>query len=98
MSFRRHLNGLEFCYRTLTDRLGFEPGNIHVLSYGGSLRTWRGAEEPFASDVWPGDKTPYRLPVSGEGSRDGFRKVLAAVGAKLLPEDQLFINITGSGG
>jgi hypothetical protein len=98
MSFRRHLNGLEFCYRTLIDCLGFESENIHVLSYEGSLHTWRESEEPHLSPVWPGDQTPYRLPVTDEGSREGFRGALAALGRKLGPEDQLFINITGSGG
>jgi hypothetical protein len=36
--------------------------------------------------------------VTGEGNRAGFRNALEAIGSKLGPDDQLFINTTGSGG
>jgi hypothetical protein len=98
MSFRRHLNGLEFCYRMLVDRRGFAPENIEVLSYDGSLRSSREDAEPKPMGDWPGDQTPYRLRVSGAGSRDEFRRALRKIGRKLGPDDQLFINVTGSGG
>ena len=45
MSFKRHVNGLEFCYRTLVDQLGFATDAIHVLNYDGSLRCFGGTEE-----------------------------------------------------
>jgi len=98
MSFRRHINGLEFCYRTLVYRLGFARENIHVLSYDRSLRSSREAGEVAPLAVWPGDQTPYRLQVTGEGSRTAFQSALETIGSKLGPDDQLFINTTGSGG
>jgi len=98
MSFRRHINGLEFCYRTLVERLGFATEDVHVLSYDGSLRSSREPDEGAASGRWPGDNTPYRLKITGEGSRAGFRAALAVIARKLGPDDQLFINTTGTGG
>jgi hypothetical protein len=97
MSFRRHVNGLEFCYRTLVDHLGFANDNIRVLNYDGSLGAF-GDEPGESHGVWPGDGTPYRMVVNTEGSREAFRRALAEVGEKLTAGDQLFINTTGHGG
>lgn len=97
MSFKRHVNGLELCYRTLVDSLGFAAGAVHVLNYDGSLGCFGSAEdEPVG--VWPGDNTPYRMVVEAEGHRKALQRVLRTVGAQLKPADQLFINITGHGG
>ena len=97
MSFRRHVNGLEFCYRTLVDHLGFAPDNVRVLNYDGSPHAF-GDDEGESCGVWPGDGTSYRMVVNAEGSRAAFRDALAAIGAKLTANDQLFINTTGHGG
>jgi hypothetical protein len=97
MSFRRHVNGLEFCYRTLVDHLGFATDNISVLNYDGSLRAF-GDPEGGPDGVWPGDGTPYRMVVNAEGSRAAFQDALRALGEKLTTGDQLFINTTGHGG
>jgi hypothetical protein len=97
MSFRRHVNGLEFCYRVLLDDLGFAAENVHVLNYDGSLRAF-GDPEGAPVGAWPGDGTAYRMVVNAEGSREAFQQVLATVGAKLTVDDQLFINTTGHGG
>jgi peptidase C13-like protein len=97
MSFRRHVNGLEFCYRTLVDHLGFAADNVRVLNYDGSLSAF-GDPEGEPCGAWPGDGTPYRMVVNAEGSREAFRHELGAIGEKLTPSDQLFINTTGHGG
>jgi hypothetical protein len=97
MSFRRHVNGLEFCYRTLVDRLGFATANIHVMNYDGSLRAF-GDPDDEPVGTWVGDRTPYRMIVNAEGSRAAFRHALQSIGRKLTPDDQLFINTAGHGG
>jgi hypothetical protein len=97
MSFRRHVNGLEFCYRTLVERLGFGAENVCVLNYDGSLRAYGDPDDPSCA-LWPGDGTPYRMVVNAEGSRAAFQHALGTVGAKLTADDQLFINTTGHGG
>lgn len=97
MSFRRHVNGLEFCYRTLVERLGVPAGNIQVLNYDGSLRAF-GEDAPEPDRLWPGDATPYRMKVTAEGSREQFRCSMRHIGSSLGRDDQLFINTTGHGG
>jgi hypothetical protein len=95
ISVRRHVNGLELCYRTLVDRLGFASENIRVLNYDGSLRAYGDCDPIF---TWPGDRSPFRMVVSGPGSRSAFQQALSDVGAKLTPTDDLFINTLGHGG
>ena len=97
MSFRRHVNGLEFCYRTLVDQLGFATENIRVLNYDGSLGAF-GDQEDASSGLWPGDSTAHRMVVNAQGNRAAFQHALRAIGEKLTPDDQLFINTTGHGG
>jgi len=97
MSFRRHVNGLEFCYRTLVDHLGFATENIRVLNYDGSLRAF-GDEEDSSCGLWPGDDTAHRMVVNAQGSRAAFQHALRAIGEKLTADDELFINTTGHGG
>lgn len=97
MSFRRHVNGLEFCYRSLVERLGFEADNIQVLNFDGSLRAF-GDPPDAAAPIWPGDGTPHRMVVRDEGSRDAFQRAIADLATKLTPQDQLFINTVGHGG
>jgi hypothetical protein len=99
MTERRNLNGLEFCYRTLVDCLGFHADNIQVLTYDGSLRT---TDAPLQADsahtVWPGDGSQHRIRVTGEGSREAFTRVVQTLKRTLTEDDLLFINTTGHGG
>jgi len=97
MSLRRHVNGLEFCYRTLVDRLGFAAENIQILNYDGSLRAFGDSDE-VPCRLWPGDGTPFRMTVSAAGSRAAFQNALRAVCERLTQRDQVFINTTGHGG
>jgi Peptidase C13 family len=96
MSFQRHVNGLEFCYRTLVERVGFAAENVQVLNYDGSLRAYADPQEPPRT-VWPGDGTPFRMRVNAEGSREAFRSALRALGRKLTTNDQVFISTAGHG-
>jgi hypothetical protein len=98
VSFRRHVNGLEFCYRTLMDRFKLARENIYVLNYDKSLRAFDQPDVDLSRAVWPEDGTPYRMPVTGEGSRSAFQFALGEIRAKLAGDDQLLINTTGHGG
>lgn len=98
MPDRRHLNGLEFSYRTLVDRYGFESDNIHVLIHDGSLLAATDPPDMSVLPPWPGDGTPYRMRATGQGSRQAFRSALAALTGQLGEEDLLFINTAGHGG
>jgi hypothetical protein len=92
MSNKRHLNDLEFCYRTLIDRYAFDPENIFVCNYDCSLDTQDGLQT-----IWPGDGTPYRIVVDQFGNRSGFQAVLAEIKGIMGPKDTLFIHTNNHG-
>jgi hypothetical protein len=92
MSNMRHLNDLEFCYRTLIDRYAFEPKNIYVCNYDCSLDTQDGP-----GTIWPGDGTPYRIQVNQPGNRAGMQAVLGELKHKLKHHDLLFIHTNNHG-
>ncbi|HEX3692273.1 MAG TPA: C13 family peptidase [Solirubrobacteraceae bacterium] len=92
MSNSRHLNDMEFGYRTLVHVYGFKPENVTVLSYNGTTNTQEGA-----NTVWPGDKTPYQIKVNGEGRRSAFEGAIDALKAKIGANDLLFIHTNNHG-
>ncbi|HUI59348.1 MAG TPA: C13 family peptidase [Steroidobacteraceae bacterium] len=98
MTHRRHLNGLEFCYRTLVDRLGFERRNVSVLTHDGSLCTVDGRDGTPACEPWPGDGSPFRMSVAGPGTHRALQRVLGRLHGQLGPSDRLFIYTSGHGG
>src|ERR1041385_4945874 len=92
MSNMRHLNDLEFAYRTLIDVYGFYKDHIHVLNYDGTLNTQDGG-----ATLWPGDGTAYRIHVTGQGNRAAFQAAFNDLKAKLKPHDSLFIHTNNHG-
>ncbi|HVM48815.1 MAG TPA: C13 family peptidase [Candidatus Acidoferrum sp.] len=92
MSNMRHLNDLEFCYRMLVDRYGFDKKNIWVLNYDGTLNTQDGA-----AGTWPGDGTAYRIKVTGQGNRAAFQGAFASLKTRLKAHDLLFIHTNNHG-
>lgn len=92
MSNTRHLNDMEFGYRTLIHRYGFVPGNITVLSYDGTTNTQDGA-----NTTWPGDGSPYQIHINGEGDQAAFESAIDALKPKLGPNDLLFIHTNNHG-
>jgi hypothetical protein len=89
-SNNRHLNDLEFLYRTLIDVYGFEPANIYTLNYNGSL-SYQGSSNPIGN--WSGDNTPYRLAghINGSGTQQGMESTLTTIAGKIKSDDLLFI-------
>ncbi len=92
MSNMRHLNDLEFCYRMLIDRYGFEPANITAMSYDGTLNTQDGL-----ATVWPGDGSAYRIKINGQGNKAAFQAAFASLKSKLKAKDLLFIHTNNHG-
>lgn len=92
MSNNRHLNDLEFCYRMLIDRYGFDPKHIYVLNYDGTRNTQEG---PPA--VWPGDGTAYRIKITAQGNRAAFQAAFNDLKTKLKARDLLFIHTNNHG-
>lgn len=88
----RHLNDMEFAYRTLINQYGFHPANIYVLNYDGSRTVF-----DTALGNWPGNNTPYTIKVTGKGTRAAFQTVFNQLAAKLTSEDLLFIHTNNHG-
>lgn len=88
----RHLNDLEFAYRTLIDEYGFHAQNIYVLNYDGARQVW-----DTLPAAWPGNNTPYIIPVTNNCSRAAFQSAFADLSKKLQPDDLLFIHTNNHG-
>jgi Peptidase C13 family len=93
MSNKRHINDIEFLYRTLVDRYAFPKKNIYVLTYDGTLDTQDGVQA-----TWPGDGTAYRMKITGQGNQAGFESALDDVKGKLKKDDLLLIHTNNHGG
>lgn len=93
MSNKRHLNDMEFLYRTLIDRYGFDPKNIYALSYDGTLDTQDGVQTK-----WPGDNTAYRIKITGNGDRAGFEAAIDDLKSRIDSDDLLLIHTNNHGG
>lgn len=94
-SNNRHTNDLEFLYRQLVDRFFFDEDNITVLNYDGTLN-YSGWPQPATS--WPGDGTPYTMPVHDAGTKQALEDALDALKAKLKQDDLLLIHTNNHGG
>jgi len=93
MTNKRHLNDMEFLYRTLIDLYSFDPNHITVLSYDGTLNTQDGVQT-----TWPGDGTAYRIHVNGEGTRSVFEAAIDDLKGRIKPRDLLLIHTNNHGG
>jgi hypothetical protein len=94
-SDNRHTNDLEFLYRTLRDLYGFADDNIYCLNHDGTLDYNNG---PHPIVAWPGDNTPYRMPVKGKGTKADLEAVLDDVKKRLTADDLLLIHTNNHGG
>lgn len=93
-SNNRHVNDMEFLYRTLIDVYAFNAANIHVLNHDGTIN-YDGDPKPVGN--WPGDNTPYRMVVNGQGTRAAFQATFATLAGQIRPEDLLFIHTNNHG-
>ena len=94
-SNNRHTNDLEFLYRVLVNDYGWNENNIYVLNYDGTLN-YSGGPHPVVS--WPGDGTPYQMPINGAGTKTEFENVVDDLKGRLQPQDRLLIHTNNHGG
>jgi len=94
-SNNRHTNDLEFLYRTLRHLYGFKSNNVICLNYDGTLN-YSGAPHPVGN--WPGDNTPYQMPINGPGTKAALDQALDAIKAKIKAQDFLLIHTNNHGG
>jgi hypothetical protein len=95
-SDNRHVNDLEFLYRTLIDIYGFDPANIYVLNHDGTLNYNLG---PHPVGNWPGDNTLYRIKghINGSGTQQAMESTLTTIAGKIKSGDLLFIHTNDHG-
>ena len=94
----RHVNDMEFLYRTLIDVYGYDPNDIYVLNYDGTLNWNPESWEPSAPCNYPVDGTPFRMSVNGQGNRTGFQNVINDLADRIGPHDCLLIHTNNHGG
>jgi hypothetical protein len=92
MTNKRHLNDMEFLYRTLIDVYSFDPWHIYALNYDNSLNTQDGVQTH-----WPGDGTAYRIKITGHGDQAGFEAAIDDLKGKLKQDDVLLIHCNNHG-
>lgn len=93
MSNVRHLNNLEFVYRTLVDDYAFDAKNIYVLNYDGSLDSQDGVPASYVADG-----TPHRMHITGAGTRTDLEAAINDVKGRLKSDDLLFLYTGNHGG
>lgn len=91
----RHVNDLEFLYRTLIDVYNFSSDNIYVLNYDGTIN-YTGNPKPVGN--WPGDDTAYRMPVTAAGTKSELENILDDLKGRLNMHDFLLIHTNNHGG
>ena len=92
----RHLNDLEYLYRTLVDLYGYDPADITVLNHDGTLNHDDSATRSLTA--WPGDGSAYRIRVDGPGTAAALDAALDAIKGKLRVADSLLIHTNNHGG
>lgn len=93
MSNYRHLNNLEFLYRTLVDDYAFKPENIHVLNFDGTLKSQDGIPPNYA-----GDHTAFRMKIDGKGTRTDLDAAIDDFKTRIKSHDLLFLYTGNHGG
>jgi hypothetical protein len=98
----RHVNDLEFLYRTLIDVYGYDPADIYVLNYDGTVNytpaVWSPtASEPPVSHGFGPDGSAYRLVVNDQGNRTGFQNIINDLKTRIGPYDCLLIHTNNHG-
>ena len=98
-SMNRHLNDLEFLYRTLVNYYRVPPSNITVLNYDGTLTYNDGDWSPHQGSIgnWPGNNTAYQIQIDDAGTRDNLVAAIEAVASKLGPDDNLLLHTNNHG-
>jgi hypothetical protein len=94
ISDRRHVEDLEFFWRTLVHVYNFNPANIFVLCYNGTI----GAVDvtgPIGN--WVGNNTPYQMQVHASATVANLQAVLNTLSGKLKTSDLLLVHTNNHG-
>jgi hypothetical protein len=90
----RHVEDLEFFWRTLVNVAGFDPANIYVLCYNGSIGA---TDVSGAVGNWAGNDTPYQMKVYESATVANLQAVFNTLSARLQPSDLLLVHTNNHG-
>lgn len=93
----RHVNDLEFLYRTLVDVYGYNTNDIYVLNYDGTVNYNKMSWETPPSAGFAPDGSAWRMVVNGPGSRVGFQDVINTLKGRIRPWDCMLIHTNNHG-
>ncbi|MCJ7613983.1 hypothetical protein MUO71_04365 [Candidatus Bathyarchaeota archaeon] len=93
----RHVNDIEFMYRTLVDVYGYDTNDIYVLNYDGTINYNQLGWETSPASGFGADGTPWRLTVNGRGDRAGFQAVISDISSRIRSWDCLLIHTNNHG-
>ncbi len=89
----RHVEDLEFLWRALVNVYQFDPANVYVLSYNGTLA----AADSTSPGNWNGDNTPYQMKIHSSATTANLQSVFDTLKTKLSPKDLLLIHTNNHG-
>jgi hypothetical protein len=90
----RHVEDLEFMWRTLVHVYGFNTANIYVLCYNGTIGA---VDAPNPVGNWVGDNTPYQMSVYASATAANLQAAFNVLGGRLHPRDLLLIHTNNHG-
>jgi hypothetical protein len=94
ISNRRHVEDLEFLWRTLVDIYGFKTDHIYVLCYDGTINA---TDTGGSIGNWVGDNTPYRMTVHSAATAADLTAVFSTLAGKLQANDLLLVHTNNHG-
>ncbi len=89
----RHVEDLEFLWRALVNVYSFDPANVYVLNYNGTIA----ATDSTNPGNWNGNNTAYQMKVHSSATKDNLQSVFDTLAKKLAPKDLLLIHTNNHG-
>jgi hypothetical protein len=93
ISNTRHVADLEFAWRTLIHVYGFDPGDVYVLCYDGTIDS----TDSGAIGKWGGDNSNYQMQVWRSGSKANLQAAFNEIGGEIGSDDLLLVHTNNHG-
>lgn len=94
----RHLNDLEYSYRTLTSKCNIPPQNIFVLYYNGAMHfDLMDFKYLHSAPLYYQDNTRLTIDIRGEATQQTLKHTFSKLGLMLSSEDMLYVMTSGHG-
>ena len=95
ISNTRHVAGVEFAWRTLVKKYAFDPGNIDVLCFDGTINSVDGKKVGIG--LWGGDNSPYEMTNPQSATKENLAKAFSKLKGSLTQDHSLFLYTSNHG-